>query len=159
MDKERKRVLFVSSSGGHLTQLLELAPLFEECDYLLVTEKIEATQSLKKKYNTKYARPAGKGRNFTFWFNFLLNHFVAFKIILSFKPTIIITTGAHTAVPFCLVGKLLRKKIVYILTFAKIKSKAKSANIVYPFADEFIVQWEEALSLYPKAKYLGGGLY
>ena len=53
----------------------------------------------------------------------------------------------------------MRKKIIYILSYARINSKAKAANIIYPIADEFIVQWESAQKLYPKSKFLGGGLY
>lgn len=157
--EKNKRVLFVCSAGGHLAQILEMKPLFDEFDYLLVTENIEATKPLKNNYNIRFVHHAGKGRNFEFWWNFFLNIFIAINIILKFKPHIIITTGSHTAVPFCYIGKLFGKKIVYILSFAKINSKAKSANIIYPIADEFIVQWESAQKLYPKSIYLGGGLY
>ena len=34
-----KRVMFISSVGGHLTQLLELKSLFKDYNYVLVTEK------------------------------------------------------------------------------------------------------------------------
>ncbi len=162
MDEEGlkdKKVLFVCSAGGHLAQILELEPVFKLCKYLIVTENIESTQPLKEKYNIKLIRAAGEGRNFEFWKNFFLNIFSALKIILRFNPDIIITTGSHTAIPFCYIGKILRKKIVYILTYARINSKARAANIIYPIANEFMVQWENAQKLYPKSKYLGGGLY
>lgn len=162
MDEEGlkdKKVLLVCSAGGHLAQILELEPVFKLCKYLIVTENIESNQPLKEKYNIKLILAAGEGRNFEFWKNFFLNIFSALKIILRFNPDIIITTGSHTAIPFCYIGKILRKKIVYILTYARINSKARAANIIYPIANEFIVQWESAQKLYPKSKYLGGGLY
>ena len=34
-----KKVMFISSTGGHLTELLQLKPLFEKCEYTIVTEK------------------------------------------------------------------------------------------------------------------------
>jgi len=37
-----------------------------------------------------------------------------------------------------------------------VKSKTLTGKIVYKFADLFIVQWEEMLEEYPKAKYVGG---
>jgi len=156
---KKKRVLFVCSAGGHLAQILEMKPLFDEFDYLIITEDILATRPLEKTYNIKFVPPVGIGRNFKFWKVFFLNILISFKIIIKFMPHIIITTGSHTAVPFCYIGKLFGKKIVYILSFARINSKAKSADIIYPIADKFIVQWEPAQKLYPKSIYLGGGLY
>ena len=36
---EMKKVLFISSTGGHLSELLQLAPLFKKYDYHIITEK------------------------------------------------------------------------------------------------------------------------
>ena len=38
MDK-KKRVLFVASTGGHLTELLQLKDIFNNYEYYLVTER------------------------------------------------------------------------------------------------------------------------
>jgi UDP-N-acetylglucosamine:LPS N-acetylglucosamine transferase len=159
LEHKMKRVLLVCSAGGHLAQILEMEPLFKKFKYIIVTENIEATRPLQNKYNMRFVNPAGKGRNFEFWMNFIINIIKAISIIMKFNPHVIITTGSHTAVPFCYFGKLLGKKIIYILTFARINTKAKAADIIYPIADEFIVQWESAQKLYPKSKYLGGGIY
>lgn len=50
----------------------------------------------------------------------------------------------------------LAKKVIFIETFANITTKTLSGKLVYPIADLFLVQWEEMLELYPKAKYRGG---
>lgn len=34
-----KRVIFISSTGGHLTELLQMNPIFRDNDYYLITEK------------------------------------------------------------------------------------------------------------------------
>lgn len=156
MNHNEKKILFVCSAGGHLAQILELEDLRNKFNYLIVTEDLEVTRSLKGIYNMRYLKPDTKGRSFQFWINFFINFFISLKILISFKPDIVITTGSHTAVPMCMLGKLLRKKVIWILSYARINSKAKSANLVYPFADLFIVQWESAKKLYPKAKYFGG---
>ena len=49
-----KRVMFISSVGGHLTQLLELKSIFKDYNYVLVTEKTEVTKDMKSKYNMNY---------------------------------------------------------------------------------------------------------
>ncbi len=91
---------------------------------------------------------------FIFIFNCFKSLFYYFKI----KPKIIITTGTHTAVPMCYIGKIFGSKIIFIETFANKNTKTLSGKMVYPIADLFIVQWEEMKKLYPKAVY-GGAIY
>ena len=38
----RKKILFISSTGGHLNELLQLKPLFEKYEYNIITEKDKA---------------------------------------------------------------------------------------------------------------------
>ena len=45
-----KKVLFVSSTGGHLNELLQLKSMFKKYDYHLVTEKTDSNLYLKDKY-------------------------------------------------------------------------------------------------------------
>ena len=49
----KKKVLFIASTGGHLSELLQLSPLFEKYDYHIITEKDKANESLKEKYGDK----------------------------------------------------------------------------------------------------------
>ena len=49
----KKKVLFISSTGGHLSEMLQLAPLFDKYDYHIITEKDKANESLKEKYGDK----------------------------------------------------------------------------------------------------------
>lgn len=156
---KRKKILFISSAGGHLAQLLELQELFEKYEYLLVTEGIDVNKEITKNYNTEFLKSAGKGRNLEYWINLVINIFRSFIIFFQFNPDIILTTGSHTAIPMCYIGKVFRRKIVFILSFSKINTKAKTANIVYPIADLFIVQWETMKKYYPKAIYLNASLY
>ena len=44
-----KKVLFISSTGGHFNELIQLKPLFKEYDYHLITEKDKTTIGLKKR--------------------------------------------------------------------------------------------------------------
>ena len=45
-----KKVLFISSTGGHLTELLQLKPLFQKYDSYIMTEKTKSNVSLKNEY-------------------------------------------------------------------------------------------------------------
>ncbi|WP_191976308.1 hypothetical protein [Limosilactobacillus reuteri] len=50
----------------------------------------------------------------------------------------------------------MKKKVIYIESFARITTPSLTGKILYHFADLFIVQWKELLKVYPKAKYFGG---
>ncbi|MCE7053282.1 hypothetical protein LZF95_01250 [Algoriphagus sp. AGSA1] len=157
MRDQKRKILLVCSDGGHLAQILELKELFENYDYLLVTEKAPSTLPLAKHYNVKFvhARPEGKNRKLGFYLSLLINSFTSLRIFLSHRPKVIITTGSHTAVPFCLLGKLMGIKVVWILSYARINSKAASANLIYPIADRFLVQWPTMKNLYKDSIYMG----
>ena len=48
-----KKVLFIASSGGHLSELMQLEKMFKNYDSYLVTEKSKSTLFLKDKYTNK----------------------------------------------------------------------------------------------------------
>lgn len=155
---ENKRIILICSDGGHLAQILELNEMFLHYNYLIVTEESPATIPLKEKYNIRYlkGRSKGKKRNMSFLFSLLINAFLSLKILIQHFPKAIITTGSHTAIPMCFLGKLSGVKIIWILSYARINSRAFSADIIYPIADKFIIQWPGVQKFYKKAVYLGG---
>lgn len=155
-----KKVLFISSTGGHLSELLQLSPLFTKYDSYLVTEKTKSTVYLKEKYpgKTYFLVYGTKSHLLPYLFKFMYNIFRSLFLMIKINPDVVVTTGTHTAVPMCYIAKLFRKKVVFIETFANSKSKTKAGSMVYPIADVFIVQWESMLELYPKAIF-GGWIY
>ncbi len=153
---KKKKVLFISSTGGHLSELLELEKLFLKYDSLLVTEKTKSNLYLKEKYKKVYFLVYGTKSHFlTYIFKFIYNFFKSLYIYLKERPDVIITTGTHTAVSMCYIGKIFRSKIIFIETLANRTTRTLSGRIVYPIADYFLVQWESMLKLYPKAIYSG----
>ncbi len=155
-----KKVLFISSTGGHLHELLQLSPLFKKYDYHIITEKTKSNLNLVNKYpkRVNYLIYGTKSKPLTYPFKLLSNCFISLFLYLKIRPKVIITTGAHTAGPICCLGKLLGSKIIYIESFANLHTKTITGRIIYHFADLFIVQWKSMLKLYPKAIY-GGWIY
>lgn len=153
---KKKKVLFVSSIGGHLTQLLELKSIFDDYNYLLVTEKSEVTKNLKDKYKVKFFKYCNKKNFIKYFFINVLNAFHSVFLFFKFRPDVIVTTGANTCVPLCYLGFIFRKRVIYIESFAKRNGKTLSGKLVYPIATYFIVQWESMKEYYPKAIYMGG---
>lgn len=154
--KNNKKIMFISSAGGHLSEIMQLNKLLDKYPHCIITEKLASTKYLKGKYEkVNYLVFGTKKNKLKYPFVLLINSFLSLFYFLKFRPKFIITTGAHTAGPMCCIGKLFRSKIIYIETFANRYSKSKTGSIVYKFADLFIVQWQEMLELYPKAKYFG----
>ena len=155
-----KKVMFISSTGGHLDELMQLKPLFKKYNYHIVTEKDKMTEKLKKEYGKRisYLVYGTRNKPIRYIFKLSYNTILSLLIYIKYRPGYIITTGAHTAGPMCCIGKLFGSKIIYIETFANINKKTVTGRIIYHFADLFIVQWEEMLELYPKA-VLGGSIY
>jgi len=44
---KKKKVLFIASTGGHLSELLQLKSLFNKYNSYLITEKTKSTIGLK----------------------------------------------------------------------------------------------------------------
>jgi len=156
-----KKVMFISSTGGHLNELLMLKPLFKKYHFMLITENTKTNKNLKNKYgrrNVKYLVYGTRKHMLTYPFKLIINCFKSLYYYIKFRPKFIITTGAHTAGPMCIIGKIFRSKIIYIETFANSETKTVTGSIVYKFADMFVVQWESMLSLYENATY-GGWIY
>jgi len=156
----RKKVLFISSTGGHLNELMQLFPLFEKYESYIITEKDKANENLKQIYGDKlYFLPYGtRAKLFTYIFKYLYLCIKTIYYYFKIRPKVIVTTGTHTAGPICILGKLFGSKIIYIETFANTNKKTATGRLIYPIADLFIVQWEEMLKIYPKAIY-GGSIY
>lgn len=154
-----QKVMFVSSTGGHLNELLKLKDLFKKYDYSIVTEGIKNNKHLKKEYkNVSFLLYGTKDHMATYPFILLCNAFICLFIYLRRRPNYIVTTGAHVGGLMALIGKLFGSKVIYIETFANIHTKTITGKLVYKFADLFIVQWKDMLKLYPNAT-LGGWIF
>ncbi len=152
-----KKVMFIASMGGHLTELLQMKKLFKYYDYMLVTEKHKSTINLKEKYNdkVKYLLAGNKDHMLKYLFVIPVNIIKSIIYFLEFKPDVVVTTGAHTSVAMCYLAKIFKKKVIYIESFANIETRTLTGRLVYKIADVFIVQWKSLLKLYPNAKYEG----
>ena len=153
-----KKALFISSTGGHFSEMMMLKPIFKDFDYHIITEKTNTTKSLKNTYGKKidFLVYGTKDHKFIYPFKLIFNILKSLILFIKLRPDIIITTGTHTAVPMCYIGHLFKKKVVFIETFANVTTETLSGKLVYKIADLFVVQWEELKQLYPNAIYLGG---
>lgn len=150
--QNRRKICLISSSGGHYEQLKMLEPLSEYHDLFWVTEKVD--YSLDADY---FLYQTGM-RDKLFLLKMFLNLMKSIKIWIKEKPDFVITTGAMVAIPMALIAKIMKKKLIFIETYARVHGGTRTGKLMYKFADLFIVQWESLKEEYPKAVY-GGSIY
>ena len=148
------KICFAASTGGHFEQIMMLKPLMEKYESFLITEKTLYDIHVEniKMYYLKQVNRKEKA----FFFRMLYNLFESVKIYHKEKPDLVICTGVLAMIPICLIAKFRGKKLIYIESFAKVDSPTRTGKLMYRFADEFYVQWEQMLEIFPKAICLGG---
>ncbi|RMC92371.1 UDP-N-acetylglucosamine--LPS N-acetylglucosamine transferase [Clostridium autoethanogenum] len=145
------KVCLVGSSGGHLTHLYMLKPFWKNKERFWVTfDKADANSLLKDEQVYHCYFPTNRSLK-----ALIINICLAWKVIRKERPNVIISSGAAVAVPFFYIGKLFGAKTLYIEVYDRIDKSTVTGKLVYPVADEFIVQWDEMKKVYKKAINLG----
>lgn len=151
-EMKRKKICLVSASGGHFEQLNRLKPLLETYDGFIVTERTRF--SVEANYFVTQTGFRDKG-----WIRNSIKLFIeVMKIWIKEKPDIVISTGTYVVLPFIIMCKIHKKKLIYIETFARVTDTTKAGKMMYKFADLFIYQWPELKKYYPNGVY-GGSIY
>ena len=149
------KICFAASSGGHYEQLILLKPLIEKYNSFILTEATNYTITTVKDKKTYFLKQVNR-KELLFLLKMLWNTLKSLVIFCRERPDVIITTGVLSVIPICLIAKIFRKKIIYIESFAKIDTPTMTGKLLYKFADQFYIQWEELLKYYPNAIYKGG---
>jgi UDP-N-acetylglucosamine:LPS N-acetylglucosamine transferase len=145
------RALLVGSSGGHLAQLLALAPLWSrEQRHWVTFDTADAVSQLVAEDVTWAYHPTT--RNVP---NLMRNTALAKKVLAEQRPDVIVSTGAAVAYPFFLLGRAMRIPTVYVEVYDRIDSRTVTGRLCRPLSTLFCVQWEEQQRLYPGSVLVG----
>lgn len=143
----KKKILAVSSGGGHWVELIRLLPAFDE--HVVVFATVDEA----------YRCEVGKGRFYTIrdvtrwnkvrWLQTVVK--LAY-ILLREKPDVVISTGALPGY-FCLrLAKWLGIKTIWIDSIANVESLSLSGQMIGKHTDLWLTQW-------PQLAKPGGPLY
>ncbi len=145
------RILLVSSSGGHLSQLMQLRPWWTQHERHWVTfPTIDARSKLVGEPTTWAAYPTT--RNIP---NLLRNLVASVRVLRRQRPDVIVSTGAGVAVPYFWVARLRGIPTVYLEVFDRIDTPTLTGRLCRPVTSLFCVQWPEQLALYKKSELVG----
>jgi len=146
------KVLLVCSPGGHLQQMLALEPAWRGYEKAWVTLRSADVDYLLRDEQVLF----GNGPTNRSIKNLVRNLGLAWRTLRRDRPDAILSTGAALAVPFFLVGKLLRIRTVYVESVTRTEGVSLTGRLVYPLASRFFVQWPEAAKGLRRAEYAGG---
>ena len=132
----RKRILAVSSGGGHWVQLNRLRPAFEGHDVTFVTVDASYRSDVP-------GVPFFTVNDATRWnkLGLLLLALRIMVILLRVRPDVVISTGAAPGYLALRIGKFFRSRTVWIDSIANVEELSLSGARIGKHADLWLTQW------------------
>lgn len=145
------KVMLVCSGGGHLAQLYQLRPWWQQHERVWVTFPGPQASSLLR---GEAMHPAHHPttRNIP---NAIRNLSLAVRLIRAERPDVLVSDGAGVALPFFLAARALRVRTVYLEVADRISLPTLTGKFCYPLADLFLLQWAEQARSYPRGEVIG----
>jgi UDP-N-acetylglucosamine:LPS N-acetylglucosamine transferase len=145
------KILLVCSTGGHLTQLYRLRPWWQAHERAWVTFDDPQSRSLLR---GEQVIPAFSPttRNVP---NAIRNLHLAFRVLRTQRPDVIISDGAGVAFPFFLIAAAFGVRTVYLEVYDRIKQPTMTGRLCYPITELFLLQWAEQARHYPRGRVIG----
>ena len=144
-------VLLVCHSGGHLVQLVALRAAWDGYSSAWVTDDSSDARSLLEGERVFYGfGPAARSVT-----NFVRNLALAWRLTVTLKPKLVVSTGAAMCIPFAVVARLRGIHVFYIETVARVDSPSLTCRLIRPFASRVYVQWPELARRVRGSIYVG----
>jgi UDP-N-acetylglucosamine:LPS N-acetylglucosamine transferase len=137
VDMKRKKVLFISSSGGHWIQMRRLEPAFEEFDKCYISTDPSYYQFVTR--NNFYSIPDASMWNKPY---LLIQAIKIFFLLLVIRPNVVISTGASSGFFALFFAKKMKIKTIWVDSLANVEKMSLSGLKVKPYADLWLTQWE-----------------
>ncbi len=134
----RKRILAISSGGGHWIEMMRLRPAFDGEDVVYVT--------VSEAYGSQV--PGERLRvvdDVTRWDRAGLVRCSAqvLAILVRERPDVVISTGALPGFFGVVLGKGMGCRTIWVDSIANVDELSMSGSKVRPFADLWLTQWPE----------------
>ncbi len=138
MSGRRRKVMAVSSGGGHWVQLRRIAPAFEGLDVFYVgVDRVRPADLGGAPYHA--VRDATRRDRLAF--AVLTSQLL--RIVLTERPEVVVTTGAAPGlIALALAKTLLRSRTIWIDSIANAGRMSGSGMQARRFADHWLTQWE-----------------
>ncbi len=134
--KPRRKILAVSSGGGHWVQLLRLRPAFEGDDvhYLTVNPSNRADVVPHPFFTVRHASRWNK-------FGLIVLAVQVLWVVMRVRPQVVVSTGAAPGYFALRVGKLLGARTIWLDSIANAEELSLSGRLAGKYADLWLTQW------------------
>ena len=132
-----QRVLCASSTGGHLSEMLQILPELEGKDIIVLTTRASDAHSVAR-YRHHAVREASR------WSRSkgLLTFLQVFMAVLRFRPDVILSTGAAPGFFAALAGRLTGARVIWVDSMANVSEVSLAGRLARRICHAFFVQWE-----------------
>lgn len=139
---KKKKILAVSSIGGHWVQLLRIARSMEsqyEVVYMCTHPKCK-TMIGDCRFHTMM--------DFSRWnaWKMVPASFKILAILIKERPTAIITTGAAPGLLTLILGRMIGIKTIWVDSVANVKTMSGCGKLARKFANHVYTQWPELVT-------------
>ncbi len=148
------RVLLVCSSGGHLAQLTELRPWWQELERTWVCPDTKDVRSMLSGEDVIVSHHPTT-RNIP---NLLRNSVLAVRTLRRIRPDVVISDGAGVAVPFFWAAWALGVRTAYLEVYDRLDGPTMTTRLVAPVTDLMLTQWPRQHEALP-GSVLAGPVY
>lgn len=134
--KSRKRVLAISSGGGHWVQLCRVAPAFSDCELHFAT--VNSAYAADVAPHPFHLVPDG-----TRWDRWPLVKLMGSVLVLlvRLRPHVVFTTGAAPGALALVIGRVLGARTIWLDSIANVEHLSASGRLVRHFAGLWLTQW------------------
>jgi UDP-N-acetylglucosamine:LPS N-acetylglucosamine transferase len=131
-----RRILAVSSGGGHWVELLRVMPAFEGADIAYVT--------VNRDYRNEVAPHRFHLVNDATRWNKFAMALMALRLLLIVmreRPDVVVTTGAAPGYFALRFGRMIGARTIWIDSIANVEELSLSGQIAGKYADLWLTQW------------------
>lgn len=134
----KKKIIAISSVGGHWIELLRLQPLFAEHNTLYVSTRPDFNSMVSG--SLFYSISDFNRNNMRGLFAAMHSLYV---IMRREKPDVVISTGAAPGLLALFVATLFGKKTIWLDSIANVEELSMSGRIAAKFCSRVYTQWPE----------------
>ena len=145
------KICLVASAGGHLSQLLKIAPPVETYDALVITTSEAVRRNLTRLGRVHVVGECNRQHSL----QVIKVFFLCLGILRRERPDVVLSTGAAAGCMCCFLGKLMGAKIVWVDSITNVDRLSLSGRMVRHIADLFLVQWPDLARKYRGTEYVG----
>lgn len=132
-----KRVLALSSGGGHWVQLLRLRPAFEGCQVTYATTRAGFVTDLDPGSDFRVVPDCNRTR----WMQTAMCLVSVFLLIVRVRPHVVLSTGALPGFLALMIAHRLGIRTVWVDSVANAEELSLSGRKAGKHADLWLTQW------------------